>query len=415
MRISLLVPLFLFSSPLLAQTSTKATAPGATNILDCVRGLQDQNGGGCIEASSAATFGLLFPYPGLNNTFDSATGDVVSGGTGNTANGDFPGHSTVGGGDQNSASGPWSTISGGFFNTASSNANTVGGGDQNTASGGFYGHATVGGGDQNSASGAWSTISGGNRNTASSYAATVGGGDQNTASALHATVGGGRDNIASGIRATVVGGAFNTAYGYGATVGGGRDNTASGDDSMAAGRRAKAIHNGSFVWGDSVDVDKSSSAVNQFNVYASGGTRIFSNSAASAGVLLAPGGGSWTSVSDRNAKENIEVVDAREILERVASIPISTWNYKAQDDSIRHMGPMAQDFYAVFGLGLGETGIDTIDPDGVALAAIQGLRAEKGEEMAVLAERLAEKDAQIAALQARLEKLESIQVMASEE
>jgi len=184
---------------------------------------------------------------------------------------------------------------------------------------------------------------------------------------------------------------------------------------MAAGRRAKAIHNGSFVWGDSVDVDKSSSAVNQFNVYASGGTRIFSNSAASAGVLLAPGGGSWTSVSDRNAKENIEVVDAREILERVASIPISTWNYKAQDDSIRHMGPMAQDFYAVFGLGLGETGIDTIDPDGVALAAIQGLRAEKGEEMAVLAERLAEKDAQIAALQARLEKLESIQVMASEE
>ncbi len=101
-------------------------------------------------------------------------------------------------------------------------------------------------------------------------------------------------------------------------------------------------------------------------------------------------------------------MDAQAILERVVQIPITTWNYKEQSDSIRHMGPMAQDFYAAFGLGLGDKTIDTIDPDGVALAAIQGLNTE-------LEERLAEKDAEIAELRSasedlrqRLERLEGL-------
>ncbi len=51
-------------------------------------------------------------------------------------------------------------------------------------------------------------------------------------------------------------------------------------------------------------------------------------------------------------------------------MPLSTWNYKAQDDSIRHMDPMAQDFHAAFGLDVSDKLIDTIDPDAVALAAI---------------------------------------------
>ena len=115
----------------------------------------------------------------------------------------------------------------------------------------------------------------------------------------------------------------------------------------------------------------------------------------------ASGGGSWSSVSDRASKENVEPVDARAVLEAVVEIPIATWNYRSQDDSIRHMGPMAQDFYAAFGLGLGETTIDTIDPDGVALAAIQGVNAK-------LEERLAKKDVRIDELEARLERLEAL-------
>jgi len=179
-------------------------------------------------------------------------------------------------------------------------------------------------------------------------------------------------------------------------------NTAQGNTSFAAGRRAMADHDGSFVWGDGLNtLGKVSSTADEFNVYASGGARFFSNSAATTGVLLAPGGGSWTAVSDRAAKENVEPVDAQAVLERVVEIPIATWNYKEQSDAIRHMGPMAQDFYAAFELGLGETTIDTIDPDGVALAAIQGLNAK-------LEERLAAKDEEIAVLRERLERIEAI-------
>ncbi len=91
-------------------------------------------------------------------------------------------------------------------------------------------------------------------------------------------------------------------------------------------------------------------------------------------------------------------------------MPLSTWNYKAQNDSIRHMGPMVQDFHAAFGLGVSDKLIDTIDPDGVALAAIQGLHAlvqEKDADIAQLREQvkgdLAALEAQIAALTDRLE------------
>ena len=98
-------------------------------------------------------------------------------------------------------------------------------------------------------------------------------------------------------------------------------------------------------------------------------------------------------------KENFEPVDVEAVLDHVLDLPLTTWNYKAQADSVRHMGPMAQDFYAAFELGLGETTIDTIDPDGVALAAIQGLHA--------LAQ---EKDAKIGELEARLERLEALVV-----
>jgi len=64
------------------------------------------------------------------------------------------------------------------------------------------------------------------------------------------------------------------------------------------------------------------------------------------------------------------------VLEKVASFPNSTWNYKAQVESIRHVCPMAQDLYDAFGLGIDERLINTIDADGIALAAIQGLYQE---------------------------------------
>jgi len=67
------------------------------------------------------------------------------------------------------------------------------------------------------------------------------------------------------------------------------------------------------------------------------------------------------------------------VLDKVAALPLSTWHYKTQDPAVRHIGPMAQDFKAAFEVGESDTGITTIDADGVALAAIQGLN-QKVEE-----------------------------------
>ena len=66
-------------------------------------------------------------------------------------------------------------------------------------------------------------------------------------------------------------------------------------------------------------------------------------------------------------------MDGQQVLARLAEVPITAWNYKAEDSSVRHMGPTAQDFYAAFGLGQDDRHIAALDSSGVALAAIQGL------------------------------------------
>lgn len=107
--------------------------------------------------------------------------------------------------------------------------------------------------------------------------------------------------------------------------------------------------------------------------------------------------GALTSGSDINNKENIEPINGQDILNRLASLPISTWNYKNDGPSIRHLGPMAQDFYAQFSLGATDKGIASLDTDGVALISIQQLNKN-----------LLEKEQTIKILQERLNKLESL-------
>jgi len=78
--------------------------------------------------------------------------------------------------------------------------------------------------------------------------------------------------------------------------------------------------------------------------------------------------------SDRNAKENFAAVDPGAVLARVATLPVTEWNYKTDSKSVQHIGPMAQDFQAAFGLdGRDDKHISVVDEGGVALAAIQGL------------------------------------------
>ncbi len=96
-------------------------------------------------------------------------------------------------------------------------------------------------------------------------------------------------------------------------------------------------------------------------------------------------------------------MSASEILQKVVALPLSEWNYK-QDAASRHLGPMAQDFYAAFGVGPDDKHTTTVDESGVALAAIQGLN-EKVDE---LKKELNHRDTENAELKQRLEALEKI-------
>ncbi len=289
---------------------------------------------------------------------------------------------TVGGGANNQAGNGAGTVSdralatvgGGGGNTASGSSATVAGGEGNTAT---ALRSTVGGGLANLANGLRATVGGGQSNIASGTDTTVGGGRNNAASGSNATVGGGVDNSATGSGAAVGGGDGNTASGLAATVPSGQDNTAAGNNSLAAGVRAEANHDGAFVWADSNAFSFASTAINEFSVRSTGGARFVSaidgSGNPAAGVTLASGGGSWASLSDEASKTAITPVSGREVLRKLASVPISEWSYRAQEPSIRHIGPMAQDLRRAFGVGEDSRHITSIDADGISLAAIKGL------------------------------------------
>jgi hypothetical protein len=282
---------------------------------------------------------------------------------------------TVGGGGSNNAGGVFSVVAGGYGNVASGSESTIGGGDFNTASG------------------SESTVSGGSSNSAVAYGDTVGGGADNVANSstscingitCYATVAGGTDNHADNEVAAIGGGSSNYAQGVGSTVPGGALNSADGDYSFAAGNFATAGYNNSFVWSDGNPAFDT--GIQQFVAQASGGFFFYTNFNSSTGAELPSGSGSWSSVSDRNVKDNFAAIDGDSLLTKIAAMPISTWNYKTQATSIRHMGPMAQDFRSAFGLGEDEKHISNIDSEGVALAAIQALYKLNQEKDGKIAE-----------------------------
>jgi hypothetical protein len=99
----------------------------------------------------------------------------------------------------------------------------------------------------------------------------------------------------------------------------------------------------------------------------------FTGGSGGTGTCSYNGGAGWNCTSDKNAKENFQRIDAVQILEAVAKLPITTWNMKGDAAKTPHLGPVAQDFYKAFGLGDNNLTINTADAQGVSLAAIQGL------------------------------------------
>lgn len=85
-------------------------------------------------------------------------------------------------------------------------------------------------------------------------------------------------------------------------------------------------------------------------------------------------GGVWSAVSDRAKKENFIEVDPEEVLGKIDQLPMLQWNYKSEDASIKHIAPIAQDFYSLFGLnGTDDKMISGIDPSGIALVGVKAL------------------------------------------
>ena len=292
--------------------------------------------------------------------------------------------------------------------SSDSGANIVGGHPSNSAASGVEGATIAGGGYDDGSTPRPNTVEG--------YYGTVGGGEGNTASGSGATVGGGEDNTASGTQATVPGGDFNTA---------------SGDYSFASGNNAKAADNGAFVWNDgslyhdsdgngfddgfSSAKDVAGSGVtgtDTFHASAQGGFRFVTGS--SSVTYISGGSSGWATTSTRAAKTNIDSVDPTQVLEGVADMEVATWEYKDEDGEgtgERHIGPMAEDFHAAVDVGTSDEHINSINADGVALAAIQGLaerlneKADRIEELKQASERKDE----------RIEELESEAEAAREE
>ncbi|MFA6542985.1 MAG: tail fiber domain-containing protein [Limisphaerales bacterium] len=385
------------------------------SVASGVVGAVISGGGAGTYAGSAVTnlvqsdFGSI-GGGGANGIKTGSIGATISGGYLNlVTNGAY---ATIGGGYANAASTNSATVAGGYYNAATGFESTVGGGQANIASGSvaFVGggvtntatgfEAAVVGGELNDATGAVSFVGGGYFNAASAYGAVVGGGYANGAAGTNSIVAGGESNLASNSVSTVSGGYYNGATGQGATVPGGWANLAAGSNSFAAGFVASADHNGAFVWSDSSSTTAfASTAANQFNVRAAGGTRIFSNSGATLGVSLAANATSWSALSDRNAKKDFAPVDGREVLRKLDEVPVQSWRYKWDEaGSTPHLGPIAQEFKAAFFPGRDDTRISTLEFDGVELAAIQGLHAlvkEKDAKISALEQRLADIEARL--------------------
>lgn len=287
----------------------------------------------------------------------------------------------------------YGTVGGGY-------GNTVGGGAESITDAAF---AAVGGGALNTASGIYSTVAGGQVNAARGNASSVAGGQGNTvtAPALYGTVAGGLNNTASAPLSTVPGG---------------RDNHASGESSFAAGRSALADQTGCFVFAN-WSTSGSGSCLGSTNIarflldhgvsvdYFSrrpdgGGTRWVYFGDTFAGQTITSWNGAhltdtgvWTNASDRALKDGFAAIDAQAVLDGVVNLPITRWHYRHDGPAVTHIGPTAQDFKLAFGLGQSDTGIGTVDADGVALVAIQSLNAKlvaQARELASQREELAD-------------------------
>ena len=428
-----------FGQPALPITSNLVAGSSLNALSAGVRGATIAGGGAPSDADPDVLFEapnrITDHYGSIGGGYGNRVGDdagtaadalagTVAGGTNNIAGR----LGAVGGGSSNRTLASGAAISGGGSNTASGPLSAVGGGLANTASGEYSSAAA---GNLNCAGGRFSWA-GGRRakvrpGSASGDAglacpsvpvAPAANGDEGTFVWSDAT---GSDFISSGpnqfnIRAQggvgintpprdlnvelTVRGRVGDAFGGNADV-----------ELIVDNANQEGIQFGAFDGGAGnndatfeIAQRNPSTYVPRMTLAGSGAVTIRSNTTgASTGVSMAPGAGAWSSLSDKNLKMGVVPVDALDVLARVSALPLATWSYIAQGEGVRHLGPMAQDFRAAFGLGENDTTISTLDADGVALAAIQGLNQKLEADNARLRRELEVLREDLAALRALIE------------
>jgi hypothetical protein len=263
---------------------------------------------------------------------------------------------------------------------------------------GFYswagGHATIASAFATFAFGDGTTVSG-------TDAAGFGGSNTVSGTAGFST---GAANNCTGFGCVAMG-FTNTASGQGSVAIGYRV-TADADYAVALGQRSSANgHSGVFMFGDESTTDSIQGvANNEFAARASGGFRFRTNATLTTGCNLPAGSGVFSCASSRALKENFGRVDGEEVLSRIRTVPVTTWNYISEGQQVRHMGPFAEDFRQAFGLGVDNRSIGLLDIDGVNFAAVKALEQRTADQ----ARQIDELRAQNAALQQRLDRLEAL-------
>ncbi len=354
-------------------------------------------GGGALNSVSA-NFGTI--GGGFNNTIRTNAGlSTISGGSDNTMQSNA-GLSTIGGGSHHTIRASYSTIGGGYQNSIQTGAgdSTICGGADNLIQPGAS-EATIGGGFFNGISGSYGVVPGGDGNNAgaSSFAAGHRAKANHTGSFVWADSTD-ADFATSADNQFLIRAAGGVGIGTGTPsarlhVHGDYSNTGAGgfmlDASDSANPEVYALRINPFVvGGGAVGYQfQTKSAVGGTNVPLTFdhagrvgiGTTSPTEKLHVAGNILATG--TITPNSDRNAKTGFAPVDASAVLEKVALLPIQQWRFKTEEEGVKHVGPMAQDFHAAFGVGTDDKHIATVDADGVALAAIQGLNEKLTDEL----------------------------------
>ncbi len=193
--------------------------------------------------------------------------------------------------------------------------------------------------------------------------------------------------------------------------------TADQDHTTAMGKFASNNgFQGTFIWSDgsataSADTFRNT-ANNEFAARATGGFRFRTNLGGTTGCNLPAGSGVFNCTSSRTTKENFFNVDGDDVLARLRKVPVSTWNYIAEGQQSRHLGPMAEDFYTAFQLGTTDKAIGIQDAVGVSLAAVKALDArtlelqQKSAEVEQLRSKVNTLEQRLAALEALIRRQE---------